>query len=401
MVLSIRKAEESDTEIIGSIFAVARQFMARTGNPTQWGNSSPDMNLVAGDIRRKECYVIESDGKIVATFAMVKGRDPHYSAIDNGEHYLTLHRVATDGSIKGLMPLIFQWADMHSPILRIDTHAANAPMLNRIEEAGFVFDGIVTMDDGSPRRAFHRRKQFDFPASDIINRLKSMQDSDQRKVLMRFFKTGTGEYGEGDEFLGLKVPQTRQIVKEYRLKVPFHQIALMLGSEWHEVRLCALLLLVEEMKKAQGQHASLIADFYLDYAERANNWDLVDLSAPYIIGEWLSRKKPDGKLPSTDILIRLSSSENLWRQRIAIVSTYTLIRSGIFEPTLALSKKYLTHKHDLIHKATGWMLREMGKRDLDALRGFLDTYQKQMPRTALRYAIEKLSAEERRRRLAR
>lgn len=195
MVLSIRKAEESDTEIIGSIFAVARQFMARTGNPTQWGNSSPDMNLVAGDIRRKESYVIESDGKIVATFAMVKGRDPHYSAIDNGEHYLILHRVATDGSIKGLMPLIFQWADMHSPILRIDTHAANAPMLNRIEEAGFVFDGIVTMDDGSPRRAFHRRKQFDFPASDIINRLKSMQDSDQRKVLMRFFKTGTGEYG--------------------------------------------------------------------------------------------------------------------------------------------------------------------------------------------------------------
>ena len=175
----------------------------------------------------------------------------------------------------------------------------------------------------------------------------------------------------------------------------------MLGSEWHEVRLCALLLLVEEMKKAQGQHASLITDFYLDYAERANNWDLVDLSAPYILGKWLSQKEADGKLPPTDILLRLSSSENLWRQRIAIVSTYTLIRSEIFEPTLVLSKIYLTHKHDLIHKATGWMLREVGKRDLDALHGFLDTYQKQMPRTALRYAIEKLPAEERRRRLAR
>ena len=242
-------------------------------------------------------------------------------------------------------------------------------------------------------------------ATEIEDLLISQKNDIQRNILSRFFKTGVGEYGEGDEFLGLKVPQTREIVKHAKLQVPFSEIQELLTSKWHEVRLCGLLLLVEEMKvnfprkadkpdildfKATQRHK--IAQFYLQNARSANNWDLVDLSCEFILGPYLRFSGSD----DYSILEQLAQSDNLWEQRIAIVTTLDFIRNGIFHPTLTLSKNLLNHKHDLIHKAIGWMLREVGKKDMDLLLEFLEENYSAMPRTALRYAIEKFPENERR-----
>lgn len=242
-------------------------------------------------------------------------------------------------------------------------------------------------------------------AQEIISTLQSMADERQRIILSRFFKTGKGQYGEGDKFLGLKVPQTRSVVKMTRLKVPLDEISILLHSQWHEARLCGLLLLVKEMKAAipkKREHPTAHADrrteithFFLRHARCANNWDLVDLSCGYILGTWLLHPLSDGSMPSRDILDRLAGSENLWEQRIAIVSTIALIRERQFDDTIRISTSLLSHPHDLIHKAVGWMLREMGKRDIDLLRSYLEEHCHNMPRTTLRYAIEKMSASER------
>lgn len=237
-------------------------------------------------------------------------------------------------------------------------------------------------------------------AKEILEILESMRDETQARHLMRFFKTGKGDYGEGDCFLGLKVPQTRTIIHEARLDVPLPEIETLLYSRWHEARLAGFLLLVEEMaavlpkrKKSPTAHAERrreIAVFYLAHARQANNWDLVDLACPKILGEWMLHPGPDGLLPDRSVLDRLAASDNLWEQRIAIVSTLRLIKEGQFNDTLRLSTRLLSHPHDLIHKATGWMLREVGKKDMDTLVGFLSRYCDVMPRTALRYAIEKM-----------
>lgn len=221
----------------------------------------------------------------------------------------------------------------------------------------------------------------------------SMADEDKSRQLSKFFKTGKGQYGEGDRFLGLVNPQVRAVVKEAKRQVPLTEIEKLLYSEWHEVRLAGFLLLVEEMKAAKknAERREMIAEFYLRHARQANNWDLVDLSCPKILGEWLVRSSAD-----RSVLDRLVESDNLWEQRIGIVSTWRIIRENQFEDTLRLAEKLLSHPHDLIHKATGWMLREVGKRDTDVLRDFLDAHFAEMPRTALRYAIEKLTDSERR-----
>lgn len=242
-------------------------------------------------------------------------------------------------------------------------------------------------------------------ASDIIAALSEMQDEAQRLILLRFFKTGPGEYGEGDRFLGLRVPQTREVVKRFRLSVPLDQIAVLLQSQWHEVRLCGFLLLVEEMKAATppkriaateyADRREQVARFYLAYARRANNWDLVDLSAGYILGAWLLQPCANGAYPDRSILDALAESTNLWEQRISIVSTSALIRAGQYEDTLRIADKLLGHPHDLIHKAVGWMLREVGKKDIALLRRYLSDRYSRMPRTALRYAIERMDAPER------
>ena len=237
-------------------------------------------------------------------------------------------------------------------------------------------------------------------AADIIETLRSMADEEQAQQLMRFFRTGKGDYGEGDRFLGLKCPQSRTVVKAARLDVPRDEIERLLASEWHEVRFVGLMLIVEEMKDAlprrrewpatRGALRDDIAAFYLRHARRANNWDLVDMSCPKVLGEWLLYPGGDGTMPRRDILDRLVESDNLWEQRIGIVTTWRLIRAGQTADTLRLAEKLLDHPHDLIHKATGWMLREVGKQDMDALTDFLEARWHRMPRTALRYAIEKM-----------
>lgn len=235
-------------------------------------------------------------------------------------------------------------------------------------------------------------------AKEITETLESMRDERQARHLMRFFKTGKGEYGEGDRFLGLRVPQTRLVVKEARRKVTLAEIEKLLYSDWHEVRLAGFLLLVEEMHAAlprrkgdsEAKRRDELAAFYLRHARQANNWDLVDLSCPKIIGEWLLYPSASGALPDRSILDRLVASDNLWEQRIGIVSNWRLIREGQIADTLRLAEKLLSHPHDLLHKATGWMLREVGKKDIEALTGFLEAHYAEMPRTALRYAIEHL-----------
>lgn len=241
-------------------------------------------------------------------------------------------------------------------------------------------------------------------AEEIIALLIEKKDDKQREHLMRFFKTGKGEYGEGDQFLGLKVPQTRGIVKEARLLVSLDEIQKLLLSKWHEVRLAGLLLIVEEMKanlpkrkdndetlRLKAERRKEITEFYLRNARYANNWDLVDLSCEYIIGPFIRYSDS----PDYEILYRLAESDNLWEQRISIVTTLDFIRNDIFEPTLHLAGKLISHPHDLIHKAIGWTLREIGKRDEKTLLDYLEDNYSKLPRTALRYAIEKLPEQER------
>lgn len=222
----------------------------------------------------------------------------------------------------------------------------------------------------------------------ILHSLRQHIDAEKAIVLPRFFKTGRGEYGEGDKFLGITVPHIRLVAKQYG-HVPLEVVNRLLDSEWHECRMCALLMLVMQYKKATEEDKQAIFNLYLSRTERINNWDLVDLSAPSIVGEHL--------YPCTDrsILFRLAESPLLWNRRIAMVSTLTFIRRGDFNDTFALADKLVTSRHDLMQKAVGWMLREMGKRDIALLRIFLDKHAATMPRTMLRYAIEKMDSAER------
>lgn len=238
-------------------------------------------------------------------------------------------------------------------------------------------------------------------ASEIEALLMGQGNKEQREVLMRFFKTGKGEYGEGDEFLGLKVPQTRAIVKEAKGLITLDEIEKLLYSRWHEVRLAGFLLLVEEMKRnmpkrsdkgdVKGKRRKEVAEFYIRHARQANNWDLVDLSAQYVVGPYLRLDKNF----NDEVLLRLADSDNLWEQRIAIISTLDFIRNGKYDTTLVIADKLMTHPHDLIHKGIGWMLREVGKRDLSTLLQYLEERYDRLPRTSLRYAIERLPDPER------
>lgn len=218
--------------------------------------------------------------------------------------------------------------------------------------------------------------------------LNDKKNPEKAKILSGFFKTGKGQYGEGDIFLGLTAPQNREISKRF-FDAPFDVFKEMLQSPIHEHRASALFALVLKYKKCKVDSSKKdIVDFYLSNTKYINNWDLVDFSCEYILGEYLLDK-------SHDILFKLSDSSNLWEQRIAIVTTLSFIRNRKFETTLKLSEKYLSHQHDLIHKATGWMLREIGKKDFDVLTRFLDKHACHMPRTALRYAIEKMPTPQR------
>ena len=241
-------------------------------------------------------------------------------------------------------------------------------------------------------------------AKEIISQMESLQNETQRIILMSFFKTAPGQYGFGDEFLGLKVPQTRSIVRSVAIDLSLDEVPELLLSRWHEVRLCGLLVLVERFKRLSTkrlennenaiQERDAIVDMYLRYAKQANNWDLVDLSAPEILGHWLLLPTRLGD--KTKVIDQLAGSSCLWEQRMSMVCTWKTTQQGDPSWCLRYAEKHLLHPHDLMHKAVGWMLREMGKRiSMDLLREFLRQHVHEMPRTTLRYAIEKMDEKER------
>ena len=254
-------------------------------------------------------------------------------------------------------------------------------------------------------------------AREIIQYMESLRNEEQRENLMRFFKTGPGEYGEGDEFLGLKVPQTREVVRLAGQGFPLPEIPELLMNRWHEVRLCGFLILVAKFEKLatkrlerstsgrlQGKNDSdaitkrdEIVTMYLQYAEQANNWDLVDLSVHKILGHWLLLPSNLGDRDyKIKVLDNLAASPCLWKQRMSIVCSWKTSQQGDPSWCLRYAEIHLHHPHDLIHKAVGWMLREMGKRvNMDLLKEFLRQHAHEMPRTMLRYAIEKMPEAER------
>jgi len=223
-------------------------------------------------------------------------------------------------------------------------------------------------------------------------RLQKFASPSDAKFLQRFFKTGPGEYGEGDQFIGVRVPAVRRLVREFR-GLAMADTCELLHSPIHEERLLALLMLVDAYDRGTESERAAIFRLYLDNTAHINNWDLLDGSAPGIVGRHLESRP-------RKLLFELARSPDVWKRRIAVLAAFRFIRRNEFAEILRLAEMLLQDRHDLIHKATGWMLREAGKRDVTILRGFLEQHAARMPRTMLRYAIEKLPVMERRRWLA-
>lgn len=228
-------------------------------------------------------------------------------------------------------------------------------------------------------------------AGAVLAALRERSDSERATRSLRFFKCGAGEYGEGDRFLGVKVPQQREIARRFR-ELPLSECEKLLDNEFHEARLTALIILTLKMNRTKREPSLMeeIVSLYLRKTPRINNWDLVDTSAPKILGPYLETRE-------RSLLLRLAESDSLWENRIAMLTTQHLIGRGETADALHLAEKLLYHPHDLMHKAVGWMLREVGDREPAALDAFLVKHRHHMPRTALRYAIEHLSDAERRR----
>lgn len=225
-------------------------------------------------------------------------------------------------------------------------------------------------------------------AEKIIEEVKSHSNIEYANHHQKFFKTAKGEYGEGDLFYGLRVPEIRMIAKKYHKEVDLCQAQILIEDPYHEVRLLALLMLVLQYQKSNEEEKGNIYTFYLRNVKYINSWNLVDLSSYHIVGSYLHGK-------DNNKLWELAKTDHLWSQRISIISTLYFIRKKHYRVTLDLAEYFLSHKHDLMHKASGWMLREVGKRDINKLYRFLDSHHKIMPRTMLRYSIEKLSMEQR------
>jgi 3-methyladenine DNA glycosylase AlkD len=267
----------------------------------------------------------------------------------------------------------------------------------------------VCKDCAKEQRAMARAKRkaskagLSLPAAEMLQEFKERQNPPQAAHLARFFKTGPSQYGEGDRFLGLKVPITRELIKPYRGRLSLIDYGVLLRSEWHEVRLGTLLLMCDHAKRLakvvdKGRMRMLMV-VYDQNLERANNWDLVDLSVRDIVESyWTVMRPPVEEIRG--LLFSWADSGNLWRERAAMVATYARQRMGGLDETFWLAEHFINHPHDLMHKASGWMLREAGKRDVEALRLFLAKFHRQLPRTALRYAIEHMDAEERARWMA-
>ena len=224
-------------------------------------------------------------------------------------------------------------------------------------------------------------------SKEVVNALKFVATEERRKVNEWFFKTGKGEYGYGDIFLGVTMPNIRRIAKKFSQEIFLQELTKLIQSPIHEVRLCALIILVNKYNKEEPDR---IYHYYLKHLNSINNWDLVDSSAPYIVGDYLYNNQEQSK-----ILLEFSQSENLWVRRISIVSTFAFIKNNEFNKTLEIAKLLLNDDQDLIHKAVGWMLREIYKRDKRIIKRFLRQNYVLIPRTTLRYAIERMDKEER------
>jgi len=223
--------------------------------------------------------------------------------------------------------------------------------------------------------------------TEIKKEIKKSANPQKAELLQRFFKTGPGQYGEGDIFLGIMVPVQRSIAKKFK-QLPLKDLKELLYSDKHEERLISLLILVEQFRQGNDQLKEEIFTFYHLHRKRINNWDLVDLTAHIISGSYLMDK-------DKTILYKLADSKNIWDRRIAVLSTFHFIKNNVFNDALCIAEKLLIDKHDLIQKAVGWMLREIGKRDINTEEGFLEKHYKKMPRTMLRYAIEKFPEKKR------
>lgn len=226
----------------------------------------------------------------------------------------------------------------------------------------------------------------------VVEDLERLANPQKAQFLQGFFKTGPGQYGEGDVFMGITMPQIRATAKKHR-GTPISECVEMLYDERHEIRMTALILMVDAFKKGHAANAESIYRQYMDNRAQVNNWDLVDLSAPYIPGVWLLHR-------DRGILHEFMKSDYLWDRRIAVVATQHFIRNNDFGDTLCLCSGLLNDNEDLMHKACGWMLREVGKKNVDVLRGFLSDFAPRMPRTMLRYAIERFPEPERKEWLA-
>ncbi len=223
--------------------------------------------------------------------------------------------------------------------------------------------------------------------AEVRRLLRGQACAEDARILQRFFKTGPGEYGEGDVFLGVRVPAIRRVARLCG-GLSLGEIRALLHSRYHEERLLALLTMVRRFEKGDDALRQRLFGFYLRETRFINNWDLVDLSAPQIVGGWLSRR-------DRSVLRTLAASADLWERRIAVLATFAFIRAGEFGETLALCERLISDPHDLMHKACGWMLREVGKRSVETLRRFLRAHAGRLPRTMLRYAIERLPEPER------
>jgi 3-methyladenine DNA glycosylase AlkD len=244
-----------------------------------------------------------------------------------------------------------------------------------------------------PKRASHTTKVRTpaiATAQTVLSQLQSKAKADKAGFLPRFFKTGPGEYGEGDFFLGVVVPDQRAAASQFR-DLATVEVRKLLSSKWHECRLTAVFILVLQFERSEEPRRAELVEFYLSNLDSVNNWDIVDSSAPKILGVY-SIEVPEYRKR----IEQLAASGHLWRERVAVLATLAQIKRGDFRQILKLAKSFLNHEHDLIHKAVGWMLREMGGKDLQPLLAFLDANSTRMPRTMLRYAIEKLPHEQRR-----
>ena len=237
-----------------------------------------------------------------------------------------------------------------------------------------------------------KKDRMEMTEETVVERLEELADDSKADILRRFFKTGPGEYGEGDIFIGVTVPSVRKVATEYYDKLSPESIKALAASPVHEHRLAALLMMECMYRKSRRDETrrEKAVELYLASLDNINNWDLVDLTAPKILAPWLENR-------DRGLLYELSESGDLWRERIAIVTCLTFIRKGDFDDIFRIAERHLGHNHSLIHKAIGWMLREVGKKDEEAMTRFLEEHYHRMPRTALRYAIERMEPSRRKR----